>query len=112
LRPLTSGATIGVRFADNYRFVLQLRIGSYNGEPVINCAQLIGDAHLHVTIDNLRRAFGMKRDKVERRADFPGGVVRAAQAMFEKTAHPFSASASRVRAADTRGRQRAANASD
>ena len=59
-------------------------------EALVDGPQLIGDPHAHVAVDEPRRALGVEGDEVERRADLPGGVVRAAQAVLEEVAQERS----------------------
>ena len=87
LRPLARGAAVGVRLADDDRLVLQLREAGDQLERRIDVAELIGHSHPHVAFYETGRALGMKRQKVERRADLARDVVRAAEAVLEKLAH-------------------------
>src|ERR1700686_784082 len=65
-----------------------------------------------MTIDELWRAFSMKRNEVERRAGLSGRIVGSAQAMLEKVVHEFAAAARSVRSADSRFRQGTPHSSD
>ena len=72
----------------------------------------VADPHPHVAVDEARRALGVERDEVDRRARLAGRVVRAAQAVLEKVLHELAAAAGDVRPADARRRQRAPHAGD
>src|SRR5262249_24430502 len=75
-------------------------------------AELVGDSHPHVTVNVVWQSFGMKGDKIERRAGLARCVVFFPQAMLQKVAREASAAACRVGAADTRRGQRAADGCD
>jgi hypothetical protein len=48
--------------------------------------QLVGDAHLHVAVHDLRGALGVEGEEVDRRARLARGVVGAAQAVLQEVA--------------------------
>ena len=103
-----------IRFADHDRDALQLWKRGGNLETVGDRAQLVVDAHPDVTVHDARRALGVKRHEIERRAGLAGRVVRAAQTMLDEARQDaLGALAVRtgdMRAADARGRQRALQA--
>ena len=85
-------AAVRVGFADDDRRVLESPgYEAMMRNPVVDRAQLIGDAHADVAVDDAGRALGVERDEIERRAFFAGGVVRAAQAVLEKVAREAAA---------------------
>ena len=81
-------------------------------EALVDRPQLVGDAHPHVAVDELRRALGVEGDEVERRARLAGGVVRPAQAVLEEVAQELAAAARGVRPAHPGRGQGAAHGVD
>src|SRR5207237_2195559 len=68
LWPLARGAAVGIGFADDDRCHLQLRVRSDHAKPFVDGAQVIADAHAHVTVDEGWIAFGVEGNEIERRA--------------------------------------------
>ena len=52
-----------------------------------------------MSVDVGRRAFGVERDEINRRADVARGEIRAVRAMIEKTAQEFRPAAGGIRPA-------------
>ena len=75
LGSLTGSAALGIGLADDDGFSFQLGDGGDHGEAGVDGAELIGDAHADVAIDEGRRTLGVEGEEVGGRAGLAGGVV-------------------------------------
>src|SRR5205814_10560144 len=109
LRPLAGSTAVGIRLTNDDGFTFQLRIRGDDLKAGVDRAELIGDAHLHMTIGKLWRALGMKGNKIERRTLRAGRVIRTLQTVLEKVTHELSAAPGGIGTTNPRRRQRPAH---
>ena len=86
LGALAGGAALGVGLADHDRLLLQLGEGRDDRHGPVDHLQLARDPHLHVAVEESRRALGVEGDEVDGGALPARGVVGTVQAVVEEIA--------------------------
>jgi hypothetical protein len=74
--------------------------------------QVFVDTHLNVPVDDFRRSFGMKGNKIKRSSFFARRIVRVFHTVLEKPFHELAATVRNIRTTDSGSWQRTSNRRD
>ena len=82
----TGSTTLRVRFSQNDWSLSPLRKGCHDFESLVDCGELVLNAHLHVIPLPSGRSLGMKADEIQPGSNLAAGIIFSTHAMLEKGA--------------------------